>query len=660
MRYGATGFDLEVDLSRGNIEKVKTDPGLAELYLGGQGSAAKMLWDRVPPEVDPFSVRNLLIFSAGPLVGTPVPGASRTTVSSISPQSNLFVSSGFEGFFGPEMKYAGFDNIVVRGKATNLVYLWIRNDKVEICDAGHLQGKSAQETAALIQQELGDPGVQVAAIGLAGENKVYQASIEHANSSASRGVGVIMGDKGLKAIAVSGSREINLAQPAELFELCNRQYRDIYDNPHCGDVFLSENDDSWHVNNLAWCNASERVKGFWTKELEEQWELRVEREQITYQWENYSQELEEVRETVVDKSELLRGTGCYNCPKECHKSLSLPGQRKYFLKSYTKLAYAMAAYEDLPLNYDVLAAMQEFGLDEFSMPQVLAFVLELYETGVLTEEDLPDFPTDGVERFLYVVEKVARRQGVGDALASGLYLAARQFGKGSEAYDQTVKKIEQLPLHLEEVNYTYFLMYAAGEKMDITQIEGSFPQLPIPDKQERAEFVKNWDAAPERFRKWFLEWEPGKQLSIEAAVNVVDWNESMHYTDDALGICPLLSSFRGQFGGKPSYHLHNLPQLFSMATGVELDSDGLLEISRRNRQLVRAINVRRGLRRDDETSPQNLWQKQDSVTEQEHLDAYYEFKGWTHEGIPSKATLDSLGLDNVSEDFVARGLQADS
>jgi aldehyde:ferredoxin oxidoreductase len=656
MRFAETGFDLEIDLSRGRIEKVATDPRSTELYLGGQGTAAKILWDRVPPEIEPFSPENLLIFSAGLLDATPVPGANRTSVSSINPQSNLYVNSGFGGFFGPELKQAGYDKIVIRGKSPGLVYLWINNDKVEIRDAGHLQGKSALETAALIQQELKNPNVQVAAIGLAGENRVYQATIEHANSSASRGVGVIMGDKRLKAIAVRGTKDINVARPAELFETSNRNYREIYDNPHCGDVFLSENDDSWHVKNLAWGNASGRVKGYWTKELEDEWGVHVESEHISYQWENYSQELEEVRETVIDKSRLLRGTGCFNCIKDCHRAISLPGQRIYFLKSYCKLAYAMAAHEDLKFNYDILTAMQDYGLDEFSMPQLLAFAVQLYEAGILTDDDLPAFPTDVVGRFSYLLEKVARREGVGDALANGVYWAARQIGKGSEAFDHSVNKIEQVPLKLEMENYPYFLMYATGEKMNITQIEGSFPQIPIPDRKEREEFVKNWDAAPERFKKWFLEWEPDQQHSIEAAVNIVDWNEAMHYLDDALGICPLLSSFRGQFGGRPPYHLYNLPKFISLATGTDIDTDGLWEISARNRQLVRAINVRRGLRRTDENPPESHWKITEPEMEQKLLDAYYEFKGWTNDGVPAKETLDRLGLDYVSADFVKRGI----
>jgi aldehyde:ferredoxin oxidoreductase len=114
-----------------------------------------------------------------------------------------------------------------------------------------------------------------------------------------------------------------------------------------------------------------------------------------------------------------------------------------------------------------------------------------------------------------------------------------------------MKKFEQVPLKLKMINYPYFLMYATGEKMCITQVEGSYPQIPIADKKEREEFVKNWDAAPERFKKWFSEWEPRTHPSVEASVNIADWNETMHYIDDAIGTCAFLSSFRGQFGGRP-------------------------------------------------------------------------------------------------------------
>jgi aldehyde:ferredoxin oxidoreductase len=319
----------------------------------------------------------------------------------------------------------------------------------------------------------------------------------------------------------------------------------------------------------------------------------------------------------------------------------------------------MAAYKEIDFNYDILGVTQEYGLDGFSTPQVLAFAVELYEAGILTDQDLPGFPADSGERFFYLVEKVVRREGVGDALANGVYSAARRIGKGAEAFDHnTMKKFEQLPLKLGMINYPYFLMYATGEKMAITQIEGSYPQAPEPDKEARRKFVEGWDAAPERFKKWFLEWEPRQHLSIEASVNIADWNEAMHYIDDAIGTCAFVSSFRGQFGGRPPYHLYNLPKLISLAAGMDLDPDRLWEVARRNRNLIRAINVRRGLRRVDEAPPADHWKKRDPEMEQKHLEAYYEFKGWNRDGIPTQETLDKLGLDDVSEDLVRRGILA--
>src|SRR4030043_63572 len=146
MRYAETGVNLEIDLSRGSIEKEGTDSRLTELHLGGLGTNAKILWDRVPPEVDPFSPDNLLIFSAGLLAGTPAPGANRTIVSTFSPQTLLMAYSIMGGFWAPELKHAGYDKVIIRGKFPNLVYLWINNDRIEIRDASHLKGKGVGET----------------------------------------------------------------------------------------------------------------------------------------------------------------------------------------------------------------------------------------------------------------------------------------------------------------------------------------------------------------------------------------------------------------------------------------------------------------------------------------------------------------------------------
>jgi len=267
-------------------------------------------------------------------------------------------------------------------------------------------------------------------------------------------------------------------------------------------------------------------------------------------------------------------------------------------------------------------------------------------------------PSDVRERFFYLLEKIVHREGIGDILANGVYHAARQIGNGAEEYDHnTMKKFEQLPIKLGKLNPPYFLMIATGEKMAITQIEGSFPQDPLPTREEREKFVRDWVAVPdEKFKQYFLEWEKREVLSNEASCAISDWNEAMHYIDDSVGLCGFLSSFRGQFGGRVAYHIHNIPHIISLATGMELDEAGLWEIFRRNRNLVRALNVRRGMRRKDEAPPADHWAVRDNEFEQKLLDDYYEFKGWNKDGIPTRETLDGLGLDYVSEDFEQRGI----
>ncbi|OPX90010.1 MAG: putative oxidoreductase YdhV [Pelotomaculum sp. PtaB.Bin104] len=175
------------------------------------------------------------------------------------------------GFFGPELKYAGYDRIIIRGKSPELVYLWINNDKVEIRDASHLHGLGVNETAKAIKEELGEPRAHVACIGLAGENEVYTASIECGWSSAARGVGPVMGSKRLKAIAVRGTKDIYVAHPQELYEECRKMYEKINDSDGCGDWMSVDEDDSFHHNNFAWGNARTRIKNFWSDGLQERW-----------------------------------------------------------------------------------------------------------------------------------------------------------------------------------------------------------------------------------------------------------------------------------------------------------------------------------------------------------------------------------------------------
>jgi benzoyl-CoA reductase subunit BamB len=649
MRYGETGFNLEVDLTRGNIEKIETDPGLTERYLGGLGTNAKILWDRVPPEVEPFSPDNLLIFSAGLLGATPATGANRTIVSTISPQTKLMAFSMMGGFFAPELKYAGYDKVILRGKSPDLVYLWINNDKVELRDASHLQGKGSLETAQLIRQELKEPKAQVASIGMAGENRVFFASIEQGRSSASRlGVGAVMGDKGLKAIVVRGTKDVNVAKPGEFYELCNGvlEYIKFRNENPIPDVMpilaglgspqeMAVHDEKWHTENFAWGNARHRRKTFWNDDVAEKW----------------TDTLENARTRLIS---------CYNCPMKCGATLNIPGVPTYMMKCFSKLTYTMASMTDLEIGLKLAQRATEYGLDGFSAPQVMAFAVELYEADILTDEDMPGFPSDNEERFVWLLDKIVRREGIGDVLADGTYWAAQKIGKGAEAYaHNNIKKHEQLPLKLGMLNPVYFLMYSTGEKINITQIEGSFPQAPYPKKEQREAFVKDWIQVPnDKFKEYFLDWEPRGEHSfpyyptVQAACEIADWQEAMHYIDDSVGVCAGLSSFPL----KPPYHIHNFPSFISAATGMDIDEDKLWEITKRNRTLIRAINVRRGLRRKDERPPEDHWRKRFPELETQLLDGYYEFKGWNDDGIPTKETLDKLGLNYVSEDFVKRGI----
>ncbi len=649
MRYAETGFNLEIDLSRGSIEKVATDPKETELYLGGLGTNAKLLWDRVPPEADAFSPENLLIFGAGLLCGTPATGCNRTIVSTISPQTKLMAFSMMGGFWAPELKYAGYDKVVLRGKSPNLVYIYIKDDKVEIRDAAHLQGKGSVETAELLRKELNEPKAQVAAIGLAGENRVFFASIEQGRSSASRGgIGAVMGDKGVKAIVVRGTKDINLADPPKFLELCHEvmeyiQFRN--ENPIRGVMpilaglgspqEMKVHDEKWHTENFMWGNSRLRRKEFWTEEIAREW----------------TQTMEDMRTRLIS---------CFNCPMTCGATISPPGKPTYMMKCFTKLTYTMAALSDLEFGLGIAQSATEYGLDGFSAPQVMAFALELLEEGILTDKDFPDMPEDNEGRFYYLLEKIVRREGIGDVLANGTYWAAKEIGNGAEAFaHNTIKKHEQLPLKLSMLNPIYFLMYSTGEKINITQIEGQFPQAPFPKKEHRIKFTEDWFQVPDdKFKQYFIDWELRGDNSIpyyptpEMCCDIVDWQERMHYIDDALGMCAGLSSFPL----KPPYHIHNYPKFITAGAGVPMDEETLTKAAKRYRTLIRAINIRRGMRRKDDAPPANHWKKRFPELEKELLDTYYQYKGWNEQGIPTEASLHDLGLDYVYEDLEKRGV----
>jgi aldehyde:ferredoxin oxidoreductase len=650
MRYAETGYNVEIDLATGNVERVETDPKMMETHLGGLGTSIKMHWDRVGPEVGPFDDGNMMIISSGLFNATPAFSANRTVCTFISPESDLLAYPMMGGFFSAELKYAGYDKIVLRNKSPDWVYIWIHNDKVEVRDARHLKGRGALETQDLIREELNEPRAQVAAIGLAGENRCFTASIEQSRSSASRlGGGAVMGDKKVKAVAVRGTKDVYLARGAEFMELLKGvteyiNYRNANPIPDVMTILsgigspqeMVHTDEKWHTENFMWGNARVRRRDFWTKENETNW-------------------------VSAQHDAVKRLISCFNCPQHCGALVSFQNSPYYMMKCFGKLTYSMGAMvDDLGFNFRILQRATEYGFDSFSTPQIMAFAVELYEAGILTDKDFEGCPPDKEGRFFWLLDRIAHREGIGDILADGVYQAARKIGKGAEEFDHnTIKKHEQLPLKLGTLDPLYFLMYSTNEKISITQIEGQWPQSAFPTMAQREAFVKDWPQLPDdHFKQYLLDWDIRGDKAIpyfptpQMCSEIVDWMEMLHNIDDACCVCAGMSSFCL----KPPYHIHNYPKLISAATGMDVDEAGLKKIVNRSRNLHRAFNNRRGMKRADEKPPQDHWKRRFPEIEEELLSTYYKFKGWNMDGIPMKERLEELDLGYVAEDLQRRGI----
>ena len=650
MRYGEAGYNLEIDLTRGNIERVETDPKILEQFLGGLGTSVKIHFDRVPPETNAFDSENLLIFSNGLLCGTPMFSANRTLVTFISPQTGLLAYPMMGGFWAAELKYAGYDKVIMRGKSPKLIYIYIHNDKVEIREAAHLKGKGAIETQELIRDELKDPRIQVAAIGIAGENKCFTASIEQSRSSASRGGGgAVMGDKNIKAIAVRGTKPLYLARGEEFMKIM----KDVTDyinfrntNPLPGVMTILSGigspaemkhvDEQWHTTSFAWGNARVRRKDFWTKEIEESWK-------------------------GVQLSAIKRFISCFNCPQQCGGLIMHRDVPPYMMKCFSKLTYLMGAYvDDLSFGFEIGKKAFEYGLDSFSTPQILAFAVELRKAGILSDKDFEGCPEDKEGQFNWLLDKVAHREGIGDILADGTYWAARRIGQGAEKYDHnTTKKHEQMNIKLGMLDPLYYLMYATNEKISITQIEGNWPQAAFASKEDREAFVKDWPQLPDdKMKQYFLDWEPrGEKANPyyptpDMCCEIVDWMEMIHNIDDAIGLCAGM----GSFCLKPPYHIHNYPKLISAATGMDLDENSLKRIVNRSRNLHRAVNLMRGMCRADEKPPVSHWKHRFPEYEEQLLTRYYQYKGWNYDGVPTRERLEELDLAYVADELEKRGV----
>ncbi len=651
MRFAETGFNLEIDLATGNIERVVSNPEDTELFLGGLGTAVKLIWDRVPPEVEAFDPENLLIFSAGLLCGTPAFSANRTIVSTISPQHNLLAYPMMGGFWAAELKYAGYDKIIFRNKSPQLVYIWIHDDKVEIRDAAHLKGKGALEVQDLIREEVGELDAQVAAIGLAGENRVFTASIEQGRSSASRlGGGAVMGDKNIKAVAVRGTKDVYLARGAEFIQQVNEvadyiRYRNENPIPNVMTIMggigspqeMLHTDEKWHTEGFAWGNARQRRKGFWTPEIEESW-------------------------TKTQLSAVKRLISCFNCPQQCGALIAYKDVPRYMMKCFSKLTYAMAAYvDDLDFSFRIVQQATEYGVDGFSTPQIMAFAVELHEAGILTDADFAGLPDRQGGAFL-LAARPHRPAGRGSATRSptALYWAARRIGNGAEKFATTPSRNTNSSPQAGHAQPPLLPHVLHRRENQHHPDRGEVSPGAFPTREEREAVRQGLDPGSGRQVQALPARVGAARREIESAITprskpaATSWTGRKRCTTSTTpsGPAPGMSSFPL----KPPYHIHNFPKFISAGTGIDFDSASLWKAATRNRTLLRAINVRRGMRRADDKPPEDHWKRRFPDLEKTLLDAYYELKGWNSNGIPTKATLLDLDLDYVAEDLERRGI----
>ncbi|MFQ6068228.1 MAG: aldehyde ferredoxin oxidoreductase family protein [Candidatus Bathyarchaeia archaeon] len=605
---GYAGRILRVDLSTGKIETEPLKEELARKYIGGIGLGMRLYLDNSKAGVDPFSPENPLIVTTGPLSGTMIPtGGNGHAFVSKSPQTFGIGEAKSHGFFGTEMKRAGYDAFILTGKAEKPVYLWIDDDTVQIMDATHLWGKSPAETEDTIREELGDYYIRVAAIGPAGENLVNVACIlnDKTRAAGRTGLGAVMGSKNLKAIAIRGTRDVKVAKLDELKEFikvihermkgpATRKYRTL-GTPE--NVLVLNSLGALPVNNFtrATFDKAEQVSG------------------------------EYLNERYVAKI-----IGCNSCAMRCEHTVVVP--EGPYKGTMTRMEYESlwalgpnCGVGRLDAIAKAMALCNEYGMDSISAGGIVGFAMDLYEHGILTKKD-----TDGLElRFgdhealLEMLKKIAYREGIGDVLAEGVKRAAEKIGKGAEKYAVHIKGVEMTGYDIRGMK-TAVLGYAVSFRGADHNRHGAYS----PDVKGKVD----------RFKA-----EKGRGKLVRTT-------EDLYTIIDSLIVC--------KFSRGTYYEgFKDLAKYYTLVTGMEMTPEELQLAGERINNLGRIINVREGMSRKDDTMPWKIMNvpipdegpaKGSHVTQAELdllLDDYYEIRGWTKDGIPTVAKLKDIGME---------------
>ncbi len=602
--FGYMGLILKINLTKGLIEKEPFNDIFSRSLLGGNGFAAKLIYDLVPQNTDAFSEDNCVVFSAGPFTNTPVWGANRGHLATISPLTGLFIDSNIGGAFPSMMKKAGFDAVVISGKSPKPVYLVIEDTTAVIKDASFLWGTDTDQANKLLREKEGKD-IETAVIGPAGENGVLYASVMGSGnrlSTAGRGgIGAVLGAKNCKAVVSKGSSKNEIADATEL-----KRYLKI------------------HLSDLL--EKAKPISTIGTPIL-----MKKNNARGMLGTRNNNRETFEKVDLIsgehIAKHYLKNRTACKGCPVGCGKTVSVPhgefADKQVKMPEYETL-YALGSMlenSDIVSIFNGNAMCDQMGLDTISFGLTLAFLLECIDKGMVGKRDLGMDVTFGDNIPLAkIIQDTAHRKGIGQHLALGSEKLAKQFGPDVQKFLYSVKGLE-IAGHSARGQRHLGLAYATSNRGGSHQ--DARPQYPD-------------DTSDPGFEK-----QPAFCISSQHNSTI----------GDSLVICRFVSE--RVFGAHLSV---DLVKLINLVTGWDMDLDELNTIAERIYNLERMINVKQGADRRLDTLPYKITHQ--SIPDgplkgrycpqtelDKMLDQYYHLRGWDENGIPNREKLSQLGID---------------
>ncbi len=624
MKGGYGGTILRVDLEKKELVRESLKPQLAKSFLGGRGINSWLLYKNVIPKESPFHPQNPLIFGVGPITGTMLPAASRFTVTARSPLTYGQGDANAGGYFGPELKFAGYDHIIFVGRSKSPVYLFIENDRVELKDANHLWGKDTWETQRLIREELKDEDIQIACIGPAGEKMVRVACIIHGlKRAAAKGMGPIMGSKNLKAVAVRGTKGVKVANPDEFFRICT----DILKDYQRKDLTL-------YGTAISLLHEEKKGVSWATKNLQ------------TTKFPG----LKNITPDKFNEKYLHHLKACFGCSISCGRSYKVKeGEFKGLYGEGPELA-AFWSWGTQPqvdnlaavLKSDVLS--NKMGVDCMETGDTIAFAMECYQRGILSREETGGLElTWGNYKTVHkLIQQIAHREGIGKILGEGMRIAAQKIGKGAERFCRHIKG-QSFPAEMR-VKHGSVLGY-------LTSTRGA----------DHLRGIAVDDLMPIKHIKEHFGEEALKGNGLKGKGMATKWVQDMTTIPDLLGICKIFYVLSAAY---TEFTPDDFARIYTTATGMELCGEDLLKASERVYNVEQAFNVKiGGFSRKDDVLPDRLFEEkvdggpaQGKRLQRDHLekllDDYYEARGWDRlTTAPTRKTLEALDLKSVADDL---------